>query len=110
MNIIVLEQKKDTCHAILGDKIVVMAFNKEAVLTGIPVELGHTYNGEWEDVVVEPTKAIPSTACFVKLSEDEMFVISKYKPSNVANSYLLVTDFQGNKANENDIYEDILIN
>jgi hypothetical protein len=71
-------------------------------------ETGSFYLGNYTEDFAEPTKAIPSTACFVKLSEDEMFVISKYKPDNVANSYLLVTDFQGYRAGDKDIYEDIL--
>ena len=71
--------------------------------------LGQIFIGTFEeDPVPDPTKAVPSTACFIKLSEDEMFVISKYKPSNVANSFLLVTDFQGYRADDKDIYEDIL--
>ena len=70
---------------------------------------GRLYIAAYAEEVSDPTKAVPSTACFVKLSEDEMFVISKYKPSNVANSYLLVTDFQGNRVNDRDIYEDFLI-
>ena len=71
--------------------------------------LGQVFIGTFgEDPVPDPTKAVPSTACFIKLSEDEMFVISKYKPSNVANSFLLVTDFQGYRADDKDIYEDIL--
>ena len=57
----------------------------------------------------EALKAKPSIAGFVKISEDEMVVLCKHHPAKNDSSSLLVTDFQGYKANDDYIYEDIFI-
>lgn len=61
------------------------------------------------DAHIEALRAKPSVACFVKISEDEMVVLSKHNPDNKDVSSLLVTDFQGYKANDDYIYEDMFI-
>lgn len=60
------------------------------------------------DAHFEALKAQPSMACFVKVSEDDMRVLAKRKSESDEYSSLLVTDFQGYKANDTDIHEDIL--
>ena len=107
MNIVEINNYPDVCLAIKNNKIAHTNYNKDDLVTGIVTyDTYGFYILEWTPGNL---RAQPSMACFVKISEDDMRVLSKRQSESDEYSSLLVTDFQGYKANDSDIHEDIYI-
>lgn len=107
MNIVEINDYPDVCFAIKDNKILQSNYNKNDLITGIIT--CDTYGFHILEWTPGDLRAQPSMACFVKISEDDMRVLSKRQSESDEYSSLLVTDFQGYKANDTDIHEDILI-
>lgn len=58
--------------------------------------------------VYENPTAIPTIAHFVKVTEDKLAGLGIHN-SEAAGSNMVVTDFEGFKADDNDIHNDILL-
>ena len=98
MNIVEINDYPDICLTIKDNKIAKTNYNKDDLLTGIlTYDTYGFYILEWTPGNL---KAKPSIAGFVKISEDEMVVLCKHHPAKNDASSLLVTDFQGWKAND----------
>lgn len=97
----------DCLEDLFGDeRKTIGAFSREEA---VPESTFSTLNRfESAGIGMVSLAARPTPACFIKISQDDMRVISKYQSSSMAQTSLLVTDFQGYKANNGDIHEDII--
>ncbi|HUX58633.1 MAG TPA: hypothetical protein VMV77_16805 [Bacteroidales bacterium] len=107
MKKIYIENKPDKCECITGNRITLVPVNENEILSGVPITYDFGFYVRAPAGHFAALKAKPSTACFIKISEDDMRLICKHQPAAKDVSSLLVTDFQGYKANDTDIHEDI---